>query len=150
METTQIVWMPVAEDIVRIHQFVHRHRIYELIDGSIHVPSGYGMPFPLGGLHAYTYNQQVVHLTEWLSDNCGMNDEGPTLSVTLDRRDTTEEEKLQFEQLEQFIHQLQSIKGAVPKYTRTGRKSDTLLITFKNTGALWRLTGRRTSHLLAV
>ena len=103
------------------------------------------------------YMCRLVMACRFHSESCtrthtisGMNDEGPTLSVTLDRRDTTEEEKLQFEQLEQFIHQLQSIKGAVPKYTRTGRKSDTLLITFKNTGALWRLTGRRTSHLLAV
>ena len=135
--------MQVAEDIVRIHHFVHLHRIDHLIEGSIHVPSGYGMPFPLGSLHTYTYNQQVTELTKWFSNNCGMN-AGPTLSLLLDRHDTTEEEKLQFEQLEQFILQLQSINGAVPKYTRTGRKTDTLLITFKNTGALWRLTGRRT------
>jgi hypothetical protein len=94
-----------------------------------------------GTMHHDTYNQQVTELTKWFSNNCGMN-AGPTLSLLLDRHDTTEEEKLQFEQLEQFILQLQSINGAVPKYTRTGRKTDTLLITFKNTGARHNLAMR--------
>ena len=142
------VWVQIAEDIVQLHHFVNDSTLYQLIDGSINVPRGAtGMRFPLGSLDAYTYETQVAEIKEWLSDRIKLSDDGwPTLSVRLDLSDATEEEKLQFEQLQQLLNQLQSIKG----YTRTlsGRwkgewKFDTLLITFKDTGALWRQTKRK-------
>ena len=146
------VWVQIAEDIVQLHHFVNDSTLYQLIDGSINVPRGAtGMRFPLGSLDAYTYETQVAELKEWLSDRIKLSDDGwPTLSVRLDLSDATEEDELQFEQLQQLIHQRVS-KGSIKGYTRTlsgnsgaGEwKFDTLLITFKDTGALWRQTKRK-------
>ena len=142
------VWVQIAEDIVQLHHFVNDSTLYQLIDGSINVPRGAtGMRFPLGSLDAYTYETQVAEIKEWLSDRIKLSDHGwPTLSVRLDLSDATEEEKLQFEQLQQLLNQLQSIKGCTR--TLSGRwkgewKFDTLLITFKDIGALWRQTKRK-------
>ena len=125
---TEPIWEQIAEDIAQLHQLVYFHGLYELIEGSINLPSGFDTRFPLESLHAHTYDDQVLHLTKWLSENCSLHT-GPTLSMTL-HRGATEEETLRFEQLQQFVHKrLKSIK----EYTRKGRNLHTLLITFKGT-----------------
>ena len=142
------VWVQIAEDIVQLHHFVDHHNLYGLIEGSIDVPwRHHGMLFPFGSLHAYTYNEQDDYLKGWLSAGYRSDVAGSsTLSVRLDLSDAEEEEKSQFEQLQQLLNQLQSIKGCTRTLSGWWKgewKFDTLLITFKDIGALWRQTKRK-------